>query len=80
MRAGYLNVRVTLPKEENEQLKSFANSQSLPYKFSKRARLILMAAEETPKRAIAQKIELSSQMVSKGANVMSSENYRASMM
>lgn len=62
MRTGRPKAPITLSKEENEQLKSIANSRSLPYRLVKRARLILMAAEGTPP---AQKIGLSSQMACK---------------
>jgi hypothetical protein len=57
MRTGRPKVPITLSQEENEQLQSIANSRSLPFRLVKRARLILMAAEGTPNRAIAQKIE-----------------------
>ena len=65
MRTGRPKSPIVLSNEEHEQLKSIANSRSVPYRLVKRARLILMAAEGTPNRAIAQKIELSSQMVCK---------------
>ena len=65
MRTGRPKVPITLSKEENEQLQSIANSRSLPYSLVKRSRIVLMAAEGTPNRTIAQKVGLSSQMVCK---------------
>ncbi|HPD61508.1 MAG TPA: IS630 family transposase, partial [Thermodesulfobacteriota bacterium] len=65
MRTGRPKIPITLSQEEDEQLKSIANSRSLPYSLVKRARIVLMAAEGTPNRTIAQKVELSSQMVCK---------------
>ena len=57
LRTGCPKLPITVSKEEN--------SRSLPSRLVKRVRLIVMAAEGTPSRAIAQKIELSSQMVCK---------------
>jgi len=65
MRSGRPKVPITLSKEEDEQLKSIANSRSLPHGLVNRARIVLMAAEGTPNRTIAQKLRLSPQMVCK---------------
>ena len=46
-------------------MQSIADSRSLPYSLAKRSRIVLMAAEGTPNRTIAQKVGLSSQMVCK---------------
>jgi putative transposase len=54
-----------LSQEENEQLKSIANSRSLSHSLVNRARIILMAAQGMPNHAIAQKVNLSPQMVCK---------------
>ena len=54
-----------LSQEENEQLKSIANSRSLSHSLVNRARIILMAAEGIPNQTIAQKVNLSPQMVCK---------------
>src|SRR5512135_97877 len=65
MRSGRPKVPITLSKEEDEQLKSIANSRSHPHGLVNRARIVLMAAEGTPNGTIAQKVRLSPQMVCK---------------
>ena len=65
MRTGRPKMPITLSKEEKEQLQSIANSRSLPYSLVNRSRIVLMAAQGTPNRTIAQKVNLSPQMVCK---------------
>ena len=65
MRWGRPKIPITLSKEEDEQLKSIANSHTLPHGLVDRACIILIAAEGTPNHTTAQKIRLRSQMVCK---------------
>ena len=65
MRTGRPKAPITLSKEEDEQLNSIANSRSLPHGLANRARIVLMAAQGTPNCTIAQKVDLSPQMVCK---------------
>jgi len=65
MKRGRPKPPITLSKGEDEQLTSIANSRSLPHGLVRRARIVLMAAEGAPNRAIAKEVSLSAQMVSK---------------
>jgi putative transposase len=65
MKTGRPKSPITLSKEEDEQLTSIANSRSLPHSLVRRARIVLMAADGVPNRTIAEKVNLSAQMVSK---------------
>jgi putative transposase len=65
MRTGRPKSPIMLSKQEHEQLQSIVNSRSLPYRLVNRARIVLMAAEGSPNCEIAQKVNLSSQMVCK---------------
>lgn len=65
MRTGRPKSPITLSKEEHVQLKSMVNSRSLPHGLVTRARIVLMAAEEVPNLAIAEKVGLSVQSVCK---------------
>ena len=65
MKTGRPKSPITLSKEEDEQLTSIANSRSLPHGLVRRASIVLMAAQGIPNRAIAEKVNLSAQMVSK---------------
>ena len=65
MRTGRPKVPVSLSEEEDEQLKSITNSRSLPHSLVNRARIILMASQQTSNCDIAEKVGLSHQMVSK---------------
>jgi putative transposase len=56
---------MVLTKEEHQQLNSIANSRSLPYSLVNRARIVLMAAEGSPNREIANQVNLSPQIVCK---------------
>jgi len=56
---------IILSKEEDEQLRSIANSRALPHGLVRRARIVLMAADGAPNRTIAEEVSLSAQMVSK---------------
>jgi len=65
MKTGRPKLSITLSKEEDEQLTSIANSRSLPHGLVRRASIVLMAAQGIPNRTIAEKVNLSAQMVSK---------------
>jgi putative transposase len=65
MRTGRPKKPIILTKEAEEQLKSLSNSRSLPHSIVNRARIILMAADNVPNSVIAEKVDLSHQMVSK---------------
>jgi putative transposase len=65
MRTGRPKAPIVLSKEEDEQLKSIANSRSLPHGLVNRAHIVLMAAQGTPNHTIAQEVGLSPQMVCK---------------
>jgi len=65
MRTGRPKSPIMLSKEEHEQLRSMANSRSLPHGLVNRARIVLMAAEGSPNREIADQVHLSPQMVCK---------------
>jgi putative transposase len=65
MRTGRPKEPVILSEEDHEQLKSIANSRSLPHGLVNRARIILMAAQGDPSRIIAQNVGLSPQTVCK---------------
>jgi len=47
MKTGRPKSPITLSKEEDEQLRSIANSRSLPYGLVRRASIVLMAAQGT---------------------------------
>jgi putative transposase len=65
MKTGRPKAPIVLSKEEGEQLKSIANSRSLPHGLVSRAHIVLMAAQGIPNHAIAQEVGLSPQMVCK---------------
>ena len=65
MRTGRPKAPLILSRGEQEQLKSMANSRSLPYGLVNRARIVLMTAEGVPNLAIADKVGLSVQSVCK---------------
>jgi putative transposase len=65
MRRGRPKTPIVLSKEEDEQLKSIANSRSLPHGLVNRAHIVLMAAQGIPNHTIAQEVGLSPQMVCK---------------
>jgi putative transposase len=65
MRTGRPKAPIVLTKEEREQLQSIANSRSLPHGLITRVRIVLMAAGGAPNLAIAEKVGLSIQSVSK---------------
>ncbi|MEM2117325.1 MAG: helix-turn-helix domain-containing protein, partial [Thermoplasmata archaeon] len=65
MRTGRPKPPIKLSKEEFAQLNSISNSRSLPHGLVNRARIVLMAAEGATNREIAQKVQLSPQMVCK---------------
>lgn len=65
MKTGRPKSPIILSNQEHEQLKSIVRSRSLPHGLITRARIILMDAEGTPNRAIAEKVGLSMQTVCK---------------
>jgi putative transposase len=65
MRTGRPRKPIILTKEVEEQLRSLANSHSLPHNIVNRARIILMSVDNVPNSVIAEKVDLSHQMVSK---------------
>lgn len=65
MRTGRPKEPVMLSEEEREQLNGIANSRSLPHGLVRRARIVLLAADGMPNRAIAERLDLSPQMVCK---------------
>ncbi len=65
MRTGRPKAPIILSQEENEQLISISKSRSLPHALVNRARIVLMAAEGVPNHAIAEKVNLSPQIVCK---------------
>ena len=56
---------IVLQEEEHLQLKSMAQSRSLPHSWVMRAKLVLLAAEGVPNKRIAEKLDLSPQSVCK---------------
>lgn len=65
MKTGRPKKPIILTKEVKERLNSIANSRSLPHSLVNRARIVLMAAANVPNCDIAEKVDLSTQMVSK---------------
>lgn len=65
MRTGRPKSPIKLSKEEFVQLSAISKSRSLPHGLVNRARIVLMAAEGATNREIAQKVQLSPQMVCK---------------
>jgi putative transposase len=65
MRTGRPKSPMVLTKEEHQQLNSIANSRSLSHGLVNRARIVLMAAEGSANREIANQVNLSPQMVCK---------------
>jgi len=63
-------------KEEDEQLRSIANSRALPHGLVRRACIVLMAADGVPNRTIAEEVSLSAQMVSKWRRRYLQQGYR----
>jgi putative transposase len=56
---------IILSDDEREQLSAMANSRSLPHGLVRRVRIILLAADGLPNYAIAERVDLSYQAVSK---------------
>jgi putative transposase len=65
MKTGRPKTPVILSDQEHAQLKSMVCSRSLPYGLIRRARIVLMAAQGATNREIAEKVDLSPQMVCK---------------
>jgi len=64
MKTGRPRKPIDLNKEEEQQLKFIAASRSLPYGVVTRARIIIMSAEGISNKAIAQKLDYSTQSIS----------------
>ena len=65
MRTGRPKEPIVLSEEEREQLNGIANSRSMPHGLVRRARIVLLAADGMHNRAIAERVDLSPQMVCK---------------
>jgi len=65
MKTGRPKIPIILSNEEHAQLKSMVYSRSLPHGLITRARIVLMAAQGATNREIAEKVDLSPQMVCK---------------
>jgi len=65
VRTGRPKEPITLSEEGQEQLNAIANSRSLPHGLVNRARIVLLAAQGIPNCTIAERINLSPQMVCK---------------
>lgn len=65
MRTGRPREPIVLSEEEREQLTGITNSRSLPHGLVRRARIVLLAADDMPNGAIAERVNLSPQMVCK---------------
>lgn len=65
MRTGRPKEPVVLSEEEREQLNGIANSRSLPHGLVRRARIVLLAGQGMPSSAIAERVDISPQMVCK---------------
>jgi len=65
MRTGRPREPIVLSEEEREQLNGIANSRSLPHGLARRANIVLLAADGMPNSAIAERVNLSPQMVCK---------------
>src|SRR3990172_1850253 len=65
MRTGRPKIPIVLTEEEQQQLKALARSRSLPHGVVTPPRIILMDAEGLTNQAIARRVELSMQAVSK---------------
>lgn len=65
MRTGRPREPIALSEEEREQLNGIANSRSLPHGLARRANIVLLAADDMPNSAIAERVNLSPQMVCK---------------
>ena len=65
MRTGRPKEPIVLSQEEREQLSGIANSRSLPHGLARRAQIVLLAADNVPNHAIADKVGVSPQTVCK---------------
>lgn len=65
MKTGRPKVPVVLSEDQQQQLRTWAASRSLPHGLVTRARIVLLAAEGLTNQAIAEKVGLSKQMVGK---------------
>ena len=65
MRTGRPKEPIVLSEEEREQLNGIANSRSLPHGLVRRAHIVSLAADGMPNHTIAERVDLSPQMVCK---------------
>lgn len=65
MRIGRPKEPIVLSDGDREQLNAMVKSNSLPHGLVRRARIVLLVAEGTPDRIVAEKVGLSRQMVGK---------------
>jgi len=65
MRTGRPRKPIVLSEGERQQLSGIVNSRSLPHGLARRARIILLAADDVPNHDIAERVGLSPQMVCK---------------
>jgi putative transposase len=65
MRTGRPKKQIILSEEEYAQLNAIANSRSLPHSLVNRANIVLFAAQGIPNCTIAERVNLSHQIVSK---------------
>jgi transposase len=65
MKTGRPKVPVVLSEVQQQQLKTWAASRSLPHGLVRRARIVLLVADGLTNQAIAEKVGLSKQMVGK---------------
>jgi putative transposase len=65
MRTGRPKVPIMLSNQDHEQLRAMTRSLSLPHGLVTRARIVLLAAEGTANREIAERLGLSAQSVCK---------------
>jgi hypothetical protein len=80
MRTGRPKAPIVLSKEEDEQLKSIANSRSLAHGLVNRAHIVLMAAQGTANHTIARMSGLNLKRFVNGANVIFRMDYRVCVM
>jgi putative transposase len=65
MRTGRPREPIVLSEKERKQLNGIANSRSLPHGLARRVRIVLLAADGMPNSAIAERVNISPQMVCK---------------
>ena len=79
MKTGRPKEPIILSEEEHEQLNAIANSRALPYSLVNRARIVLLTAQGIPNCTIAERVDLSPQMVCKWRQRYLHKDCRVSM-